>query len=399
MKKALLIFVIVLILLVAAVAGFFAYKYYWQVPPQSLINDETSSWETYTNSEYGFEIKYPNSLYLKDYDIAPAIVYFQETKYINEEPTHRPSITIEAIATDLTPREWVIGNSKNIIQMQDVKTPLEDAAIGPDNIPALRFYSEAVSSGSYHTLVRLSSNLLLAISLNSSPNGEISGEVYDKMLSTFNLIKKTIVSIPFHNSSKVLQMFNDHELVIYDGQNNSSVFLGKIKEVSYTGNSGAIFIPIAITKDDNNIILDAHMGEPGAGGGSVDYGYAIIPIKPAPNINFLIDNFPSIATRSAYFYDSFGKVVYIDEGANTPHYSMPGPSNSGSIKFRNLITNDPKTILEEEDTSYEIAGLNEKSGTLNFKATKYYFSEKCPREEGAQYCAQTSITERSLQLP
>jgi hypothetical protein len=91
--------------------------------------------------------------------------------------------------------------------------------------------------------------------------------------------------------------------------------------------------------------------------------------------------------------------VYVDEGEDLPHKGLPGPSNNGSIRFRNLITGTSATLLEETDTSYEIIRLDEISNRLYFKATKYSFSEKCPREEGGQYCSQTSTTDRSIALP
>ena len=142
-------------------------------------------WHTYTNNEYGFEIKYPDSLYIAGDDASSFVVNFKETKYKNESSTHRPSITIKKITTNLTPREWVIENGVNIIQLQNKQTNIVDAIIGPNNIPAIKFYSEAASSGSNHAIVKHGNNLLLDISINSSPNGEISNSIYEQMLSTF----------------------------------------------------------------------------------------------------------------------------------------------------------------------------------------------------------------------
>jgi len=33
-------------------------------PEKPKIEEETANWKTYRNEEYGFEIKYPNALYL-----------------------------------------------------------------------------------------------------------------------------------------------------------------------------------------------------------------------------------------------------------------------------------------------------------------------------------------------
>jgi len=63
---------ILIIVLVAIIAGggILAYQYYWmpeekyvEAPP--LVKDETADWQTYTNEEYGFEVKYPNNYYIE----------------------------------------------------------------------------------------------------------------------------------------------------------------------------------------------------------------------------------------------------------------------------------------------------------------------------------------------
>lgn len=176
------------------------------------FTDAIANWKTYANTQYGFEIKYPNSLYPKDY-IAPVIAYFEETKYRNEQPLHRPSITIDAITTSLTPKEWAVKNDKNTIQLQDNKrTTIENAVIGTNDIPSIKFYSEAVSSGSTHTVIKVSNNSLIDISLNSSPNGEISSDIYNKILST---LKFTVYSAPYghyftpHSATHYLEIYPD----------------------------------------------------------------------------------------------------------------------------------------------------------------------------------------------
>ncbi|MBU1045922.1 hypothetical protein KJ616_02240 [Patescibacteria group bacterium] len=212
-----------------------------------------------------------------------------------------------------------------------------------------------------------------------------------------------ILSIPFHNSNKILRAYLNSggeemkywenqlvRLVIYDKDLSMSTL---IKDVEVEGGSNwmALLLPYAIVKDDSGVILDTCKGSPGAGGGSVDPGYQILSFKTKQS--------DWIANSSAHFYDSFGKVVYVAEGDKTPHYSMPGPSNDAAIYFKNLVSGGESTLLEEEDTNYEITSLDEKLGILNFKATKYYFSEECPREEDALSCAEKSITDRSVNLP
>lgn len=247
--------------------------------------------------------------------------------------------------------------------------------------------------------------------------------------------KNLLLSLPFNNSSKVLQVYTPEpsvdvcvsaddpyciskglgidtelKLTVYDAKNKSYINLGNIQLISKTGNFGGLFVPFAITKDDNNIILKAHMGDPGAGGGSVDYGYAVIPVKEAMGENEIINSFLPVANWSAadfpfiggfiHFYDSYSKVVYVNESNKTPHNSAPPYlSNNGAIMFHNLVINDIKKILEEVDTSYEIISVDEKNKILKFKAIKYTFSNDCPREEDSLSCAKKKITERTIQLP
>lgn len=230
-------------------------------------------------------------------------------------------------------------------------------------------------------------------------------------------------SISFHGSAKVLRIYGvssdlkdldvwGDQLSLYVIDNKSSVFLGNLNSVSYTGNSGGLFVPLAITKDDSNIILEAHMGDPGAGGGSINYGYVMIPIKPAPDGEWADKDFTPIANWSGVdfpfggdfvnFYDSYGKVVYVDEGSKDPHYDAPPyRSNDGAIVFRNLVTGEVKKLVEETDTSYEITKVDEKNKVLKFKATKTIYPTGCDREDptSPSSCGNNSTTERLIPLP
>jgi|GEM_PF-5325076 len=239
------------------------------------------------------------------------------------------------------------------------------------------------------------------------------------------------VSIPFRSGSRILRVYdsggnnprpeggenssegsglppcfsddmcgNELRLVVYDKNTKTSRYIGSLRCVNGS-NWGALFVPRAITNDDKKIILMAYMRSPGAGGGAVDLGYSVmeIPLSPLDHEAF-IDPLPAIiATPSAYFYDSSGKVIYIDEGDNAPSYGRPGPLNGSKIMFRNLSDNTVKTVYAEKDTLYEITGINEKAGQFTFKATRLAFSEACPRQEGNIYCAQKDIQERTGALP
>ena len=230
-----------------------------------------------------------------------------------------------------------------------------------------------------------------------------------------------LLSIPFHNIGKILRVYSvkpcsfdpsasyqnfdciydngEVHLTSFDPARSRSTYLGAIQRASYSGNSGGIFMPFALTKDDHNIILDAWMGSPGAGGGMQDYGYAMIPVKEASESTVYSD-FAQIATRESFFYDNFGKVVYLGNSDKMPQYQQPGPRyNNGALYFRNLITNKVSTILEEENTTFDLVAIDIRVKRIILIATKYLFTDGCPKDDVGYYCAEKIMTIRTISLP
>jgi len=63
---------ILVILALLVLAGSVGYVYYWQqknIAPQPPApqSDETATWKTYSNEQYGFEVRYPTSWYVYEY--------------------------------------------------------------------------------------------------------------------------------------------------------------------------------------------------------------------------------------------------------------------------------------------------------------------------------------------
>ena len=217
-----------------------------------------------------------------------------------------------------------------------------------------------------------------------------------------------LLSIPLNQSNKILRVYSTRtdpdastlRLIVYDTKTKASLFITNIAKVTGSHDEG-LFCPFAITEDDQRILLTAYMGDAGAGGGSVDYGYSMIPLKPITDTNYTMPEFKILAPRNAHFYDSYSKVVFTDEGNNTPHF-IPPPytSNNAALIYVSLKNNESrKTILEEKDKSYEILALDKQKKLLKLKVTSYTYTKDCPREEDALRCAEKKYTYRTITLP
>ena len=64
----------------------------------------------------------------------------------------------------------------------------------------------------------------------------------------------------------------NERLVIEDRPSGHARLLADLGLETRTGNSGALFVPLAFTKSDRDLVLQAWMGSPGAGGGDTVYG-------------------------------------------------------------------------------------------------------------------------------
>ncbi|MEM0232295.1 MAG: hypothetical protein QXG78_04235 [Candidatus Methanomethyliaceae archaeon] len=136
-------------------------------------------------------------------------------------------------------------------------------------------------------------------------------------------------------------------------------------------NSQGIFIPIAILKDNNNIILRAHMGDPGAGDGCAYYGYSFLPLS---NLSQYQDESGYLLLirieREIFFYDGYSKALYYSE-----EYYLQSIDNwyyfhTSAINFIDIPSRKTKKLLMESDTIYEIIKIDEESKIVTFKSCK-----------------------------
>jgi len=198
-----------------------------------------------------------------------------------------------------------------------------------------------------------------------------------------------IQSIPFNVSNAILRVYNGSgdafiRLIKYSPSNNSSELVGDIRSIS-GGNSGGIYIPIAIFKDDSHILFKGKMGAPGAGGGTDTMGYAYLSLASVEYDDCGYLSLEGISADIAYFYDNFSKALFYSEEKNVPPSERPGYYYNSAINFINIMTTESKILLEEPNTIYEIINVDEESGVVNFKSCpwqKYRFSS-CPISDGS----------------
>ncbi len=188
----------------------------------------------------------------------------------------------------------------------------------------------------------------------------------------------------------------EEKLILEDEATNATHVVADIA-VQRGANSSALWVPIAFSKDEKNIILDAWMGSPGAGGGSVDYGYDWIPASTTNGTN---KDLVYLAPRATFFYDAYGKMVYLMSSPDLPMYSQPGPSsNDGEIMSEDLATMQRRTALMEPDTTYKLISLDEPGHTATIEKTHHTFTASCPRQEDALYCTQKTTSVQKMLLP
>lgn len=161
-----------------------------------FLEDETASWNTYKNEEYGFEIKYPPNFFTEDETNG---IKFIEEQWKGQK-VHFPFIGIEFIKTPLTPQQWVAEKGTEVSLVEEPPPGFQSSkyqyfgakdkitkTIG--TLQVFQFYSAAVSSGTNHTLIQQEDNTLIDIYKHSSGMGEVSKDIYNKMLSTFRFLE------------------------------------------------------------------------------------------------------------------------------------------------------------------------------------------------------------------
>lgn len=152
--------------------------------------DETADWKTYTNKDYGFEIKYPPFLSMAENPSA-VILSNPETgvlvKFSKPDDLNYPDIFIHLRKTEMTPAEWI--NSTLCQPLPSGNTLCTVPKAGPIS-GSVQVQSQGTHFNSVDTFFS-NSGILFDVSLNEKlaeliPQGQI--DLYNQMLSTFRFL-------------------------------------------------------------------------------------------------------------------------------------------------------------------------------------------------------------------
>lgn len=185
------------------VIGFFIF----QNPPaikntskiQPSPNLDITNWKTYRNEKYGFEIKYPNNFFYNEfndnYQKSRLLVIFVYNQYKDKEYNY-PYVGITIFVTDKSPEAFLKEIGTEVGPLEESADTREYVWFGVtkpkankiNDLSTLQFTTETVSTGTNHTLFK-KGDYLYDVFNRITGVGEVSEEIYNQILSTFQFIE------------------------------------------------------------------------------------------------------------------------------------------------------------------------------------------------------------------
>ncbi|OGF69132.1 hypothetical protein A3C73_01415 [Candidatus Giovannonibacteria bacterium RIFCSPHIGHO2_02_FULL_44_11] len=161
-----------------------------------FINTNTSTWQTYRNEKYGFEVKYPAN-YSEHYKVQDGLLsqhaldetvsLVTQRKFGNDLITSPVNITIYRNPTDMTAMEWISNNLGNVTRTTENSVVLyEYNRPGKELLARATFLTKNINPD---FIIEFSFELEYFGNLNIYPSDEQYIQTYNQILSTFKFIK------------------------------------------------------------------------------------------------------------------------------------------------------------------------------------------------------------------
>ncbi|MFA6024359.1 MAG: hypothetical protein WC777_04060 [Candidatus Gracilibacteria bacterium] len=161
--------------------------------------------------------------------------------------------------------------------------------------------------------------------------------------------------------------------------------------VAKAGGCQNIYLPIAWSKDDGKIVLESAWppSNCGADGGS-EYLYYTLDSTGG--------ELEPLAPSTALFFSDYSELIFTFSSEKSPSISCgPGSSNNnGKIVVKNIETGEERIVLEEENTYYELVGIDEMARTVDFKSAPH--TQGCTVQDSNPYDSGAELEERELSL-
>ncbi|MEI7426167.1 MAG: hypothetical protein WCK16_04580 [Candidatus Moraniibacteriota bacterium] len=203
---------------------------------------------------------------------------------------------------------------------------------------------------------------------------KIKNQIYDELQDKFKIndytknLKPTegyiVLSSIFSNNKDRVVYFErslsnyDYKIVVMNLDTNRKNILYFYKSGVSQSNGACPFeyFPVAWSKNNKKIIVEW--------GNTTGSGSGCVPKYASYTIDINGGNLVALATDEAVFLDSNLEVVYTDSSEKSPSFcEHGGTENHGSIKIKNIETSEEKSIIEEENSYYNISEVNNNSLT------------------------------------
>lgn len=208
---------------------------------------------------------------------------------------------------------------------------------------------------------------------------KIKNQIYSNLQDKFKINDYTqniepgqgyiiLSSILSNNKDKVVYLERstsnyDYNVVVMDLKSGEKSVVYFYK-AGVSPNSGACifeYFPVAWSENDKKIIVEW--------ANTTRFGSECVPQYLSYTIDVKGGDLIDLATKEAIFLDNNLKVAYVDSSKKSPSFCGPGgDENHGSVKIKNIETGEEKTIIEEENSYYNLVGVE--NNILTYKVKK-----------------------------